>query len=604
MRSDLKEILEEQLAQQLDPESGISREAVLDAVADELKKICKDAFLDDSNIRIIKDRENFDIEIRATKYVLDEGEEVRDDEVEISLADARALYPEMDIRPDDDVYVEATSDELTKLIAERIPVAITRKIREEKKKLEDRVRVVYREEEEVTLASGRKAKRKPSEIKEALDSLVREKDIDKGVILNMIVDSLSKACKEYFTSVENVWIEADPNTCDIHVMAQKYVLGEGEEVRDPEVEISLEDARAIDEDAKPDDEIAVEVVSKEFSRIATQNAKNVITQKLREEERNIIYNYYASYLGKVLTGTVQRRIDHGSIINLGKTDAYLPDARRDRFREEGGRRDMGDVVPSEHLRPGQRIKVYLREIRTNEGGDKGGRGRDRRNKGTRYYVSRSHENLVRCLFEEEVTEIKDGTVEIMGIARDPGSRTKMAVVSHNPNVDPVGACVGVNGSRVNAIVNELFDEKIDIINWDENPGEMVKYALSPAKVVNVIVDTIRKEAKVIVPDNQLSLAIGRGGQNAKLAAQLTGYKIDIKKESEAAETDGFRVEEYLNAPEEEAFSMFDEEGNLIYDAEGHPLYDENGVPMYDDDGNVYNENNEIVGHIDLVGDDE
>jgi N utilization substance protein A len=236
---------------------------------------------------------------------------------------------------------------------------------------------------------------------------------------------------------------------------------------------------------------------------------------------------------------VQRRVGRGFSINLGKTDALLPDQ---------------ECVPGERLKQGGRIKVYVIDVTSTP-------------KGAKITVSRSHPELVRRLFEEEVTVIKDGTVEIMNIAREAGSRTKMAVMSHNPNVDPVGACVGVNGSRVNAIVNELYGEKIDIINWSDNPGELIQNSLSPAKIVNVFADPDEKSANVVVPDNQLSLAIGKSGQNARLAAKLTGYKIDIKSESQAVDAVGFRVEDYLDdGYDEEGYEGYEEGG---YSEEGY-----------------------------------
>ena len=217
-----------------------------------------------------------------------------------------------------------------------------------------------------------------------------------------------------------------------------------------------------------------------------------------------------------------------------------------------------ECVPGERLKQGGRIKVYVIDVTSTP-------------KGAKITVSRSHPELVRRLFEEEVTEIKDGTVEIMNIAREPGSRTKMAVMSHNPNVDPVGACVGVNGSRVNAIVNELFGEKIDIINWSDNPGELIQNSLSPAKIVNVFADPDEKSANVVVPDSQLSLAIGKSGQNARLAAKLTGYKIDIKSESQAVDAVGFRVEDYLDDGYDEEYEEYEEGG---YAEEGEAVYEE------------------------------
>ena len=250
-------------------------------------------------------------------------------------------------------------------------------------------------------------------------------------------------------------------------------------------------------------------------------SRNVLTQKLREEERGIIYNTYYEKEKDIVTGIVQRYVGKNISVDLGKAEALLMEAEQ---------------VPTEHFKVGDRIKLYIVEVRNT-------------NKGARITVSRSRRELVKRLFEEEVTEIKDGTVEIVSIAREPGSRSKIAVWSHNENVDPVGACVGINGARVNAIVDELRGEKIDIVNWDENPGIFIQNALSPAKIVNVFADPDEKTAKVVVPDYQLSLAIGKEGQNARLAARLTGYKIDIKSETQAKDAFGFRIEDYYNDDE-------------------------------------------------------
>ena len=273
------------------------------------------------------------------------------------------------------------------------------------------------------------------------------------------------------------------------------------------LQIALEDALKYNKKAEVGGTVSVEIKSKEFGRIATQNAKNVILQKIREEERNVVYNQFYEKEKDVVTGIVQRYIGRNISIDLGKADAIL---------------NENEMVKGEVFKPTERIKVYILEVKNTT-------------KGPRILVSRTHPDLVKRLFESEVAEIADGTVEIKAIAREAGSRTKMAVWSDNPNVDPVGACVGMNGSRVNSIVNELRGEKIDIITWDENPAFMIENALSPAKVICVVADEDSKEAQVIVPDYQLSLAIGKEGQNARLAARLTGYKIDIKSETQARE---------------------------------------------------------------------
>lgn len=362
------------------------------------------------------------------------------------------------------------------------------------------------------------------ELMEALEILEREKEISKDTLFEAIENSLITAYKNHFGKADNVKVEIDRETCDYYCYAEKEVT---EEVEDPVMQISPEDAKEIDPDAKVGDIVRVEIRSKEFGRIATQNAKSVILQKIREEERSVIYNQYFEKEKDVVTGIVQRYMGKNISINLGKADAIL---------------NENEQVRTEHFRPTERIKVYILEVRNTP-------------KGPRILVSRTHPELVKRLFESEVTEIKDGTVEIMSIAREAGSRTKIAVRSNNPNVDAVGACVGINGARVNSIVDELCGEKIDIVNWDENPGNLIQNALSPAKIVAVFADPDEKTAKVVVPDYQLSLAIGKEGQNARLAARLTGYKIDIKSETQAKDAPGFRYEDYVYDDEE-----YDEEG--------------------------------------------
>lgn len=358
------------------------------------------------------------------------------------------------------------------------------------------------------------------ELMEALDILEREKEISKETLFEAIENSLITACKNHFGKADNVKVEIDRDTCDFFCYAEKEVV---EEVEDSVMQISLTEAQEISEDAKVGDLIRVEIKSKEFGRIATQNAKSVILQKIREEERSVIYNQYFEKEKDVVTGIVQRYVGRNISINLGKADAIL---------------NENEQVKGENFRPTERIKVYILEVKNTP-------------KGPRILVSRTHPELVKRLFESEVTEIKDGTVEIMSIAREAGSRTKIAVRSNNLNVDAVGACVGINGARVNSIVDELCGEKIDIVNWDENPGNLIQNALSPAKIVAVFADPDEKTAKVVVPDYQLSLAIGKEGQNARLAARLTGYKIDIKSETQAKDAPGFRYEDYLYDDEEE-----------------------------------------------------
>ena len=347
-----------------------------------------------------------------------------------------------------------------------------------------------------------------NELLEALTILEQEKNISKETLLEAIENSLLTACKNHFGKADNIKVNIDPETCEFHVLAEKTVV---EKVEDDVTEISLANARMIDSEYNLGDVVNVEVKSKEFGRIATQNAKNVILQKIREEERKAIYSEYYSMEKDVVTGIVQRYVGKNISINLGKADAILTE---------------NEQVKGEVFKPTERIKVYILEVKSTP-------------KGPKIMVSRTHPELVKRLFESEVTEVKDGIVEIKSIAREAGSRTKIAVYSNDPDVDPVGACVGMNGARVNAIVSELRGEKIDIINWNENPAMLIENALSPAKVISVIADGEEKSAKVVVPDYQLPLAIGKEGQNARLAARLTGFKIDIKSETQARESGEF-----------------------------------------------------------------
>lgn len=339
------------------------------------------------------------------------------------------------------------------------------------------------------------------ELIEALNQLEKEKDIKKEVILEALENSLVAACKNNFGRADNIKVNIDRETGAVNVYAMKQVV---EEVTDPVTQISLEGARKKDISLNVGDIANIEVTPKNFGRIAAQKAKQVVVQKIREEERKVLYEQYVTKERDIVTGIVQRYIGNNISINLGKVDAIL---------------NENEQVKGEVFRPTERIKLYVLEVKDTP-------------KGPRILVSRTHPELVKRLFEAEVTEIQDGTVEIKAIAREAGSRTKIAVWSNDPNVDAVGACVGVNGARVNAIVYELRDEKIDIINWSDDPAKLIENALSPAKVISVHVNEEEKSARVIVPDYQLSLAIGKEGQNARLAAKLTGYKIDIKSESQ------------------------------------------------------------------------
>lgn len=363
-----------------------------------------------------------------------------------------------------------------------------------------------------------------SELIEALNALEKEKNINKEVMIVAIEESLLNACKTRYGKSENFTATVDRETGDFKVVCEKTVV---EEVEDEVTEISLAKAKMMSSKYELGDTVNIDIKSDELGRIAIGNAKNIITQKIREEERNVLFAEYYRKERDIMTGVVQRRSGKNFIINLGRADGIL---------------NENEMVKGERYRPNDRIKVFVLEVKADK-------------KVPRIIVSRSHTDLVKRLFESEVTEIKDGTVVIKSISREPGSRTKMAVWSKNPNVDPVGACVGVNGARVNTIVDELNGEKIDIINWNENPANFIENALSPAKVVAVWADEDDKTAQVIVPDYQLSLAIGREGQNVRLAARLTGFKIDIKSETQAKEMGLIEYDMYS----EEEYDEFDEE---------------------------------------------
>ena len=364
-----------------------------------------------------------------------------------------------------------------------------------------------------------------TELLEALNILEKEKDISKETILDAIENSLLNACKNHFGKADNIKLIMDRETCDYQLLAEKTVV---EEPEDELEEISLEKAKEIDSKYELGDVVQIPIESKSFGRIATQNAKNLILQKIREEERKVVYDQYFEKEKDI----VQRYVGKNISINLGKADAMLTE---------------NEQVKGEVFKPTERIKLYVVEVKNTT-------------KGPKILVSRTHPELVKRLFEAEVTEVKDGIVEIKSIAREAGSRTKIAVWSNDPDVDPVGACVGMNGARVNAIVSELRGEKIDIVNWSDNPAILIENALSPAKVISVMADPDEKTASVIVPDYQLSLAIGKEGQNARLAARLTGYKIDIKSETQAIES-GELPENYMELSE----GVYEEEYEEPYD---------------------------------------
>ena len=353
-----------------------------------------------------------------------------------------------------------------------------------------------------------------SEIIDALNQLEKEKGISKDKIMEKIEASLISACEKDFGKDAVIDVAMNRETGDISVYQKKTVV---ENVENEANEIALVQAKAMKKSAKLGDEISIEDKTKEFGRIAAQKARSIIVQAIKEGERDAIYEHFACKEKDIITGVVQRFVGNNISISLDdRTDTILSE---------------NEQVKGEYYKRGDRIKLYVVEVKKNQKG------------GFKILVSRTHKDLVRRLFEREVAEVADGTVEIKSISREPGSRSKIAVWSNDPNVDPVGACVGLNGTRVNTIVDDLKGEKIDIINWDEDPAVFIENALSPSKVVSVSVDPDEKSAKVVVPDYQLSLAIGKEGQNARLAARLTGYKIDIKSESQAKEL-GYEDEDY------------------------------------------------------------
>ncbi|MEB4867812.1 transcription termination factor NusA [Priestia megaterium] len=341
-----------------------------------------------------------------------------------------------------------------------------------------------------------------SELFDALVILEKEKGISKDVIIEAIEAALISAYKRNFNQAQNVRVDLNLERGSMRVFARKDVV---DEVYDPRLEISVEEAQTINPNFQLDDVVEIEVTPKDFGRIAAQTAKQVVTQRVREAERGVIYSEFSDREEDIMTGIVQRQDSRFIYVSLGKIEALLP---------------QSEQMPNEQYKPHDRIKVYITKV-------------EKTTKGPQIYVSRTHPGLLKRLFEKEVPEIYDGTVELKSVAREAGDRSKISVHSEYAEVDPVGSCVGPKGQRVQAVVNELKGEKIDIVRWSNDPVEFVANALSPSKVVDVIVDESEKATTVIVPDYQLSLAIGKRGQNARLAAKLTGWKIDIKSQSEA-----------------------------------------------------------------------
>ena len=336
----------------------------------------------------------------------------------------------------------------------------------------------------------------------ALEELEKEKGIKKEELLESIRTALITAYKRNFDALENVDVKMDEQTGATHVYAIKEVM---ERANDDALEISLEDARKINKELNLGDSVEVEIVPRDFGRIAAQTAKQVIIQKLRETERNMIFNEYNERKGEIVTGLVQKADNHIVVLDLGKLEGIMLSK---------------DQIPTEHYKVNDKIKAYVVDV---ERGEKGA---------PQAIVSRTHPDFVRKLLEFEIPEIYEGVIEIKSVSRDAGSRSKVAVYSPDPNIDPVGSCVGAKGVRIQNVINELNGEKIDVIEWDEDPSIFIASALLPAQILAVDIKEDERFAEVIVPDDQLSLAIGKAGQNARLAAKLTNWKIDIKSESQ------------------------------------------------------------------------
>ncbi len=348
-----------------------------------------------------------------------------------------------------------------------------------------------------------------SELVDALEELEKERGLSKEILLEAIEAAIVSAYKRNYNSAQNVRVQINSTSGEVHVYARKLVV---EEIEDPRLEISIEEAQKIDPRYEEDDIVELEITPRDFGRIAAQTAKQVVVQRIREAERGIVYDEFSQRVDEVLTGIVRRKEGRSIIVDIGNAEALLPPSEQ---------------MNGENYQFGTRLKFYMLEVKKTP-------------KGPQIIVSRTHPTLVKRLFELETPEIQEGIVIIREIAREAGKRTKLAVASTRDNVDPVGACVGARGVRVQAVVSELRGEKIDIIPWDDDPAKLIANALSPAKVNRVTPHPLERggdeqDMLVIVPDDQLSLAIGREGQNARLASKLSGCKIDIKSDSQAEE---------------------------------------------------------------------
>lgn len=366
-----------------------------------------------------------------------------------------------------------------------------------------------------------------SDLLDALNALEEQKGISRDVLIEAIEAALVTAYKRNFNQAQNVRVDLNLDKGSIRVFSRKDVV---EEVEDDRLQISEEDAKAINPAYQLEDIVEQEVTPRNFGRIAAQTAKQVVTQRVREAERGLIYEQYVDREDDIVTGVVERLDARNIYVGLGKVEAALP---------------QNEQIQGETYHPHDRIKVYITKV-------------ERTTRGPQVIVSRTHPGLLRRLFEMEVPEIYEGIVEIKSIAREAGDRSKISVYAHNEEVDPVGSCVGAKGARVQTIVNELNGEKIDIVEWSEDPVVFVANALSPSKVLDVQVDEEEKSTTVVVPDYQLSLAIGKRGQNARLAAKLTGWKIDIKSETDARELGIYPSATSTFIPAEDKESDFDE----------------------------------------------
>lgn len=374
-----------------------------------------------------------------------------------------------------------------------------------------------------------------NELMQALDELQAAKGVSKEKILEAVAKALEKSYEKNFQDETNVEVVADRTTGEFRVYQIKDVV---EEVEDPISQMTLAEARDRDVDAQLGDQVRIEVKPQNFGRVAAQTARNIIIQQLRDAERAAVYDAYIDKMREIIVGSVQR-FDHNNVyIDLGQSEGVI---------------SKKEQIPGEHLRVGDRVKSYVTDVRISS-------------RGPQILLSRAHPTFVARLFEAEVPEIEEGVVEIYSVSREAGSRTKIAVYSKDPNVDPIGACVGYKGNRVNLIVSELNGEKMDIIIYDDDPTIFIANALSPSAVDRVIVQEEEKSAIVVVPDDQLSLAIGKEGQNVRLAARLTGWKIDIKGRSQWEEDPAYPLEDEATDSALDLFSLPEERAEDEADA--------------------------------------